>query len=364
MTHENEGISRRQYLALCFLALLSPVIRQLPRICPRIAGAAGWLAGLAALPVLALFELMMARLTKKRAEGEGMGEIFLRVYGRAAGTGILLLYALWMVCYAGFVIAGGADRLVTTAYPRGGRNLFILVMGALGLLAVLGRARTLARMANVLYPLLTLTLLLVFAAALPDAKLDSLLPVTPQDALPVLNAGMRTANVFLLVAAFRFLEDRVAPEPPRKRFAAMLRLFALLAVLTTLLLASILANFGAEFTAHQAYPFFAMVRNIRLFGSIERIEVLIIALWVFTDFALIAALLLSAGTVLRLVLHTESRVPGLVCALLAAAGALACSVGNVDLDLLAGTVFPVSGAAIAFGLYPLTFAVGLLRRKI
>ena len=69
MIHENEMITRRQYISVCFLALLSPLIRQLPQLAPLIAGSAGWLAGLAALPVLILFELMMTRLTKKRAFG-------------------------------------------------------------------------------------------------------------------------------------------------------------------------------------------------------------------------------------------------------------------------------------------------------
>lgn len=364
MIHENEMITRRQYISVCFLALLSPLIRQLPQLAPLIAGSAGWLAGLAALPVLILFELMMTRLTKKRAEGEGMADIFLRVFGKPVGSAVLLLYALWMVAYAGFVLVGGAERLLTTAYPRGGRNLFILIMGALGVMASLGRARTLARMANILRPLLLATLLLVIFAAFPYSRLGTLFPVTVQDIPPVFNAGVRTANVLLLVVAFRFLEDRVETSKTGKRALPFLRLFLLLAVLSTLLLAAILANFGAAYTLRHTYPFFAMAGNIRLLGSLERLEVPILALWAFTDFVLLAALLLSAATIFRRVLHSESRLIALFCALGATIAALVCSLTNLDLSLLAETVFPLSGAICIFGLYPLTFLVGLIRKKI
>jgi hypothetical protein len=32
------------------------------------------------------------------------------------------------------------------------------------------------------------------------------------------------------------------------------------------------------------YPFFAMIRNVRIFRSVERIEALVVALWVAPDF--------------------------------------------------------------------------------
>ena len=48
----NDRISLRQLLTLTFAALLSPAIRILPGRTARIAGEGGWLAALAALPVL------------------------------------------------------------------------------------------------------------------------------------------------------------------------------------------------------------------------------------------------------------------------------------------------------------------------
>lgn len=365
MIHENERISRRQYLSICFLALLSPVIRQLPRVAPRLAGNAAWLSGLAALPILVLYMQLIIRLHKKRAEGEGMGEVFLRAYGKVVGSAILFLYALWMLCYSGFVIAASADRLLTTAYPLGGKFMFIFVMGALGLLAVLSRLRTLARTANLLRPVLLATLLAVIGISLFDADFSTLLPVTGADAVPVLQSGLVVANVLLLVGAFGFLENRVTVEPSHRRGGRLVRLFCVMALLITLMLAAVLANFGPEFTARQAQPFFAMTRNIKLFGSFERVEALVITMWVLTDFVLIAAMLQSALTILRLVLRRDCRIVlPIACVGVAVGFALLTEHDSFRLAFLADRVFPLTVACISFGLFPLTLIVGLLRRKI
>ena len=365
MIHENERISRRQYLSICFLALLSPVIRQLPRVAPRLAGSAAWLSGLASLPILLLYARIIRRLHLRRAEGEGMGEVFLRVYGKGVGSAVLSLYALWMLCYSGFVIAASADRLLTTAYPLGGKYMFIFVMGALGLLAVLSRLRTLARSANLLRPVLLATLLAVIGISLFDADLSALLPVTGSDLVPVLQSGAVVSNVLSLILSFSFLENRVTVEDSRARSKRVMRLFCVMSLLITLMLAAVLANFGPEFTARQAHPFFAMTRNIKLFGSFERIEALVISMWVLTDFVMIAAMLQCALTILRLVLRRESRVAlPLLCVAVAVGFALLTEHNSFQLAWLADRVFPLSAACIGFGLFPLTLLVGLLRKKI
>jgi len=364
MISDSQRISRRQYLALCFTALLSPLIRQLPRVCPAVAGRAAWLSGLFAIPVLLLFELLMARLTKRRAEGEGMGDIFLRAWGRPAGSAVLLLYALWMLAYGGFVIFGGAERLVTAAYPSGGRNVFILVMGALALLPALGKTRSLCRMANILWPLLLLTVLTVLLFALPDVKIGGLLPVTPQELPSAAEAGVRTANVLLLMGAFRFLEPYLPPETPKESFRRFSRLLTGMALLGSLLLAALLGVFGAEYTAGQAHPFFDMAKNLRLFGILERVEPLIIALWVLTDFLLLSALLQSAGEIFRLVLKTPSPLPRILSVPAVTTAALTVSLGGFPADYLTERFFPLTGAVISFGLYPATLVLGLIRKKI
>ena len=365
MIPDGARMNRRQLLSVCLVGLLSPLVRQLPRIAALSAGSAGWLCPLASAPLLGLFALLLRRLTKRRAAGEGMGEVFLRVYGRGLGGAILALYALWMLSYAGFVIAAGAARLTTSAYPKGGRLFFVIAASLFGLLAALSKPRTLARTANVLRPFLLLTLTAILLGGLLSGDARTLLPVTRADALPVLEGGARTADVLLLAAAFSFLLADVEPEPGRRPLLDLLRLGGTLALLGALLTAAVLADFGEAFTLAQEHPFLAMTRNLRMEGTIERIDALVIGLWVGADFVLLAAMLLAARAIARLLLGGRNGpLPGVLCAAGAAAFALLYGAGGAGTDWLAERFFPISGAEVSFGLWPLTLAVGALRKRI
>ena len=365
MRAREERITRRQLLSVCAVGLLSPLIRQLPRAAAGAAGSAGWLCGAVCAPVLGLFALLLCRLTKRRAAGAGMGEIFLRVYGRWPGGALLALYALWLLAYAGFVIAAGALRLTTSAYPKGGRLFFVCAAALFGLLAALSRVRTLARAANVLRPPLLTVLAAILLGGLLSGDPGSLLPVTGADALPVLRGGLRASDVALLAAAFSFLLGYVAPEAGRTPLRELLGLGGLLSLLGMLLAAAVLAAFGPAFTLSQEHPFLAMTRNLRLMGTLERIDALVVGLWVAADFVLLAALLLSAREILRLLSGSrKSRLPGVFCAAAAALFALLCGPGSAGVDWLADRFFPISGGIVAFGLWPLTLLVGLLRKRI
>ena len=364
MIPRGEGLNRRQLLSVCLVSLLSPLVRQLPHIAARV-GNAGWLCGLAAAPAAALFALLLRRVTRRRAAGEGAADLFLRVYGKAPGGVLLALYALWLLAYAGFVIAAGAARLEASAYPRGGRLFFVFAAAGLGLMAALSRARTLARAANVLRLPMLGVLLLILLAALLDADLKSLFPVTAADALPLLRGGARVSDALLLPAAFAFLLEYVEPEAGPRPLRELLLLGGELCLLCVLLSAAVLAVYGPAFTLSQELPFLAMTRDLRPAGTLERIDALVIGLWVVADFILLAALLLSARTALRRLLRSgKSPLPGVFCAAAAAGFALLCGADGAALDFLAERFFPLTGAFITFGLWPLTLVTGLVRKKI
>ena len=67
-----------------------------------------------------------------------------------------------------------------------------------------------------------------------------------------------------------------------------------LCVLTSLLCAAVTGAFGAPLTAQLARPFFVLVRTLSFFRTVERVEALVVMLWIFPDF-LITALFLWAG---------------------------------------------------------------------
>ena len=78
-----------------------------------------------------------------------------------------------------------------------------------------------------------------------------------------------------------------------------------MSLLLTEICAAVLGCFGAEITERLTLPFFTLVRNLVFFRSLERMEALVVSLWLFPDYLLSALTLFCAQHSLRLVLGAE-----------------------------------------------------------
>ena len=83
----DDRISLRQLLALLFAALLAPAIGVLPSQTAALAGEAGWLSALAALPVLLGLCWVLFALLRPAGEGAGLAQVTETVLGRGVGQG-------------------------------------------------------------------------------------------------------------------------------------------------------------------------------------------------------------------------------------------------------------------------------------
>ena len=188
------------------------------------------------------------------------------------------------------MLRAGADRFVTAVYPGSRPWLFMAVMAALCVPACLGRLKTLGRCAEIALPLLALVFLFAFLFCLPGLDAANLAPIS-SDSL---------ADAARRAVAFEHDERAASARVPLRpdgagaaRRAVQPRVFAL-GLLAALLCVTVVATFGAKLTAEMYYPFFVMIRCIRIFRLLERVEALVVAQWVTTDFLLLGALLQAA----------------------------------------------------------------------
>ena len=282
----------RQLLSLGAVIALTPALRLFPTQSAKLAGRAGWLAPLMALPLLICWAWAAARFAGLMRPGEQFPALVLRLGGKRLGRPALALLTLWCLVYAAFVLRSGADRLVGTVYPGASPLLFSQVMGLIALVASLTEPRTLVRLGRMLLPLLLAPCALLVRSLL-SCDPNNLWPVGPTDLWPVLKAapapldilaGAGTALLFFAGG----LRDRERLFPALSVWAAALCLF--LALLT----AGVTGRFGAALTAQLVRPFFVLVRTLVFFRTVERVEALVVMLWVFPDF-LMTALFLWCG---------------------------------------------------------------------
>ncbi len=367
-------LTRKQFAALLFTALLSPLFRLLPRAAAAAAGKWAWLSVFPALPALILLLALMNALRGALRPGEGAANLFLRVLGPVFGRLALLLYAAWFLFYAGFVLRSGAERLAAAAYRESGTAPFLIVMLLLCAVAALGPLKAAARTAVPLRTVLLLVLGVVFLAALSNISPQNLFPLelsalpgAARGALPILSVGSAAA-------LFSFLSGYVAPpERPRRWIAPSLALFLLVALLLCL---ETVGTFGPGLTARLSYPFFTMLRDVSIFHLAQRFEAVVVALWVFADFILCTLLLRCAHEALRTLLGLPKPEGEPLTSLrrgrwlylpefaAAYAAALLIAPSAAALERWSDVVVPLAADAFVFGGFGLLWLVGRLRKKL
>ena len=361
---ENETITRRQFLSLCFISLLSPIMRRVPGFAVEIAGSAGWLAPVASALPFALFAALICWFLRKRRDNEGMGGLILRSLGLPAGKFVLAIIALWLFVYTGLVVRFGIDRLTSTIYPDIKPYGFMIIIFLALLPVTLGELKPLARLASVFRPVIILMFAMIFLFVLPNAHIKNLLPVSSLDILPLLSSIPPVMSIFSVIVLFTFLMDNVEKSEKPNKYA-FLGFGAGVIVCTTLVIVTTVATFGPELTPKFSHPFFAMVRNISILGTIERVESIIAGLWVAVDFVLSASLLCIIVRILLLIFPALSRrSAGVIAMALSAAAAFSMPKSTFITQIIGSRWIPATGAALFLGLIPLSCLIGKIRKVI
>ena len=303
---EKSPVKRRETAAVGFVAALTPAARILPVLSAASAGPAAWLCPLAALPgALIVAECLLSAMRRARP-GEGLSAVTLRLLGRGAGGVLLALYALWLVFYAAFSLRSASARFTIAIYPGTNPGIFMAVGAAACLIPAMGRYVSLGRAAVIFRGLLALVLILIIALGISNADPGNLLPVTPEDALPVLAGAPGAVGILTLLLVCTSLPGGAAIS--RRRDYA--RRCLVLSVLFSLIVAVTVGRFGAELTGRFELPFFTMVKNLSVPGLTDRVEALITAFWVFSDFVMCSLTLMAASRAARLVLSMPEEPPG------------------------------------------------------
>lgn len=372
MTHRPDSVSRVQLTALAFVGLLSPTVRRIPGQLSHSGGRACWVSVLlAAIPIFIMVLLYSA--LRRRAGSLGGEELILGALGRAPGRAVLALTGLWLIFYCSYGLSAGADRMIASIFPNTRPAFLIIVMLAMCITAALGEYRALARCAMVFRPILLIAFAVLAVFALPEADLSELVPPFEGGAMPAFRGVVQLVNISSIAVYLVFLEDKAQDGFSLRGFLGWTGVY--IAILLFLCV-SVMGLLGLELTQNLSHPFFAVIRELTLFGAVERIEAVIIGLWVFPDFIMISLLLKTAAKLL-------ARAAGLdapdvharffsmrgrrwlvwLCGALAGAGTLVIGGNAFRLMDYSEKLFPTLNFAFAVVLLPLCFLIWYVRNR-
>lgn len=314
-------ISVRQLLVILFTGLLSPAIRLLPAGTARIAGRAGWTATLLALPAALALCWVLSALFRRLPEGTGLAGAAVLVLGRGAGKALTAVYLLWGLFLLVVNTRLCGLRFLSTGYRNGPLGLFLLILMAVVLWLARKGLPAFARAGEIFYLAVIAALAVTLVFALPQVEAGNWLPVWGED-LPQAGRAVKPVLGLLGYGTYgAFLMGAVTHGRGGRRRA--LGWTAALCLVLTALQAICLGSFGPELAARMETPFFMMAKGIGVRGAFERVEAVVVALWVLADLVFLGMLLLSCAAAARDLLGLRSlHSAAPAAALLALLGAL------------------------------------------
>lgn len=288
MKVSKDKISVRQLLFVFTIAVSSPATRFLPKYSAIEAKQAGWVSPLASAVPFILLILVIYYLLKQY-EDMDMYEIINRIMGKFIGKLMVLAYLLWSVWLSALYTRYYAERLTSSIYTTVGNNIIIL----LSLIPIAYMLRSgftvIARMSEVLLPFIGGMLVLLSMFLLPSIRSDNILPVSFSDTLPIIRASLSTTSILAYLFLLFFLSDKIVNLKSFKTFGYITAYVNISSVVLVNLIT--IGVLGYSVTQRAPLPVLITVKQISLLDTIENIEAIIIAIWIFADFTWISTLL-------------------------------------------------------------------------
>lgn len=242
--------------------------------------------------------IVLATNTAKHFPGQTFIEFSQQVLGKWLGRLVILPYLVYWMVTLGNLLRSTMNFLIMALFQNTPITVIIIVYIIVIAYAVASNGiTTLARCAEVLGPLIVLMILCTYFLSVSNLDFNFLLPVVADSGPLRLFRGAFSvielyADSYLLVMVYGFLnkQERVIPRIYWGYFFAVG-----LMILTTQF---ILMTFGPGVSAKMEYPLYELVRYIEVGEFIQRIEVVMIGMWIFSSFIKLGFYLfcLSYGT--------------------------------------------------------------------
>ena len=265
MERERMGVGTR--VGAVWAAVLSPAVGVLPALAARIGGQGGWLAPLAALPILLLLTRTWGALARKEV----------------LPAGLTIIYIMWALLLGGARLRLSGQRLQYTAQREANLWFFLLVLVVGATWLAWGKREAFLRGAAVFGRVLTPALVGVVAFTLFQIRLANLFPLWTEDVFAVLKASVPVLGV-LCYGVYGALVWEGEARGVRSRTGGG-------CLLLSALLLTVLGNLGAELAGALEDPFLTLSKHVGVKGAFQRVESLVSALWLLGDLALLGLLL-------------------------------------------------------------------------
>jgi spore germination protein KB len=246
------------------------------------------LAGAAAAPFLAIYARILALFP-----GQNLYQILITLFGPVAGR-VLSLFYIWYAFSLGALVMRNFQEFINiVSFPETPIFVPIMMMGLVCIWAVKEGIEVLGRWSQLMFIFLAFIMIVVIALSVEDANIDNMRPVAYSGFRAIIRSAF---NVFSFPMAETVLFMTVLRMDRERNNPYYIYFMGVLIGLIFILAASIrnLLVLGAELTENVYFPPYVAVTIINIGNFLQRIEITVSVVFLFTGFIKISICLMSA----------------------------------------------------------------------
>lgn len=290
-------------------------------------------------------------------------DIYEDITGKVTAKILAAVYMIWLIILAGVYVRYFSMRVVISIYPHVDINLFSLCLLFVIAYTMRHGLEAFARFGEVVYPLLAVIFILLVVMIIPYIRPEFLMPVTGRSIVPILEASTGIIGIIAYFSFVFIVGDCIDNTETIKKLGLQTSIF--LFIVVTLLIVVTLGSFSHSVVQRTTLPFFVAVKQISLLNTLEKIESIVVAIWIFSDYVLISFFLLCMLQLLKYIFNLDETKPfiSLLCVLI-----YVVSIYLLDdaFELQKLSEILVTPGNIIFGLIIPCFVLfaGMIRKKV
>jgi len=278
-------ISTHQAILLSLTVIMSPSVRFIPNFTATKAKQAAWVSPAFSFLIIFLFLYVVYAIVDKYQDTP-FSEVMNDICGVVIGKILLSLYIIWLTVLTTFYVRYYAERLLTTVMPYINNYLFTVIMLISVAIMVRKSIVALVRMNELMLPIFVLVFVGCFVFSIFKIQVKNFLPVSRLDVIPISKAGIGIVGMWGYLPFIFLFSGMIHSKKDIKKYGLKSVLF--LTSVTVPLIAMCIGMLGPKIIETMPIPFFVAVKQISLFDTIERIESIVVTIWIFSDLLLIS----------------------------------------------------------------------------
>ncbi|MGE4271874.1 MAG: endospore germination permease [Desulfitobacterium sp.] len=276
-----QRLSTHQYTMLTAGVLLGTTFMVSGSIVTQAAGRDGWMAILPAFLVAVPFTWMIFSLVPKYPN-QNLIKISEKVLGKWLGKAFGLLYSCIMIYFGGLFSSQGVDMYNRTVLPLMPHYILILGVSLIIFYLYTSGIEVLGRFAEVIFPLICLSLLFISIFIIPRFERGELFPILQNGILPVLSA---TTKISPWAMEYVLFFAGLLPFLPNSRKDIRIlknnffKALSIVIFLSTIIVLVQIITFGPFETARLTYGLLVLGNMVEITRTVAGIEAVFTLFW-------------------------------------------------------------------------------------